>query len=211
MSEASVLDLNDLLDASPDGLLLVDAEGTIRLTNRRTEEIFRYATGSLIGASVEQLLPARLRAVHVRHRQTYEKNPQVRPMGIGRPLMGRCRDGADVPIEVSLSPVACPAGLAGVIATVREDSERRQAHAEATQAAVTAEDTRIATALLERIVGRLFESGLVLYGALDLSSAPVRQRIEMVLSETDEIIAEMRGLIFDIDPGLARRESSIGA
>ena len=49
-----------LLESAPDGVVLVDAQGQIKLVNRRTEELFGYEPGELIDREVELLVPDRL-------------------------------------------------------------------------------------------------------------------------------------------------------
>ena len=41
-----------LLDAAPDGLLVVDEHGLMQLTNMRMEELFGYPRGELFGRPV---------------------------------------------------------------------------------------------------------------------------------------------------------------
>ena len=53
-----------LLDAAPDGIIVVDETGRILLLNRQTEDLFGYDRGELLGRSVDDLLPERLRQVH---------------------------------------------------------------------------------------------------------------------------------------------------
>ena len=86
-----------LLESAPDAILLVDAGGTIKLANRRTEEMFGYPPGQLFGAAVELLVPERLRDAHLGHRAGYAAEPRAREMGAGLELSGRRRDGTRVP------------------------------------------------------------------------------------------------------------------
>lgn len=115
-----------LIEAAPDAMVLADAEGVIRLVNRRTEELFGYPREELIGESVEVLLPFSLRARHVGHRGSYALDPRVRPMGAALELSARRRDGSSFPVEVSLSPLETDSGLL-VSAAVRDVSERQRA------------------------------------------------------------------------------------
>jgi len=119
-----------LLDAAPDGIVMVDESGQILLVNRQIEDLFGYDRGDLLGRSVDDLLPERLRPVHRADRTRYRVEPQTRPMGAGRPLLGRRADGSEVPVEVSLSPIKSDNGLR-VIATVRDISARTKLEAEA--------------------------------------------------------------------------------
>jgi PAS domain S-box-containing protein len=118
-----------LLEAVPDALVITDRDGRILLVNSQTEHLFGYRREELIGQLVEVLVPERFRARHVGQRAGYVAAPRVRPMGQGLDLWGRCKDGREVPVEISLSPMPTPEGLV-VVSTVRDASERRRAEAQ---------------------------------------------------------------------------------
>jgi PAS domain S-box-containing protein len=56
------------LDAAPDAMIIIDAFGVIRYTNRQVSALFGYRHDEIIGQSIEQLMPERFRARHVSHR-----------------------------------------------------------------------------------------------------------------------------------------------
>jgi PAS domain S-box-containing protein len=114
-----------LLQSSSQAILGVDEQGRIVLTNTRTEEIFGYTADELIGAPIESLLPPSVRGVHTRHRTEYFTRPRVRPMGIGMELSGLRKDGAEFPVEVSLSNVQTEEGLFA-IAFVTDITQRKR-------------------------------------------------------------------------------------
>src|SRR5262245_39162429 len=94
------------LESLPDAVVVVDARGRILRVNTHTEVLLGYERGELIGQPVEMLVPERLREGHTAHRQGYEEAPHVRPMGSGRALSARHKDGREVPVEIMLSPGA---------------------------------------------------------------------------------------------------------
>ncbi|HYA59321.1 MAG TPA: PAS domain S-box protein [Burkholderiaceae bacterium] len=94
-----------IFESQPEGVLLVDAGGHILRANHRIAELFGYSAEELLGQPVEMLLPESLRAAHVGHRKGYLQAPTVRPMGQGRDLKGRRRDGSEFSVELSLAPV----------------------------------------------------------------------------------------------------------
>lgn len=100
-----------LLEAAPDGMVIVDADGRIVLANRQTERLFGYPREEILGAPVEILIPERFRAGHAGHRDSYVHAPRVRPMGAGLELFGRRKDGTDFPVEISLSPLETEEGM----------------------------------------------------------------------------------------------------
>ena len=117
-----------LLEAAPDAMVIVDAEGRIALVNRQTERLFGYRRDELIGQPVEMLLPESVRARHRGQRSAYTAAPDVRPMGAGLELLARRRDGSEFPAEISLSPLRTAKGVL-VSAAIRDITDRKRAAA----------------------------------------------------------------------------------
>ena len=139
-----------LFDAIPDGLILVDDSGAIKLANRQSELVFGYAPDELVGRRVEELLPRRYRGAHEQHRTHYEDNPHTRPMGLGLNLFALRKDGTEIPVEISLSKVRSPEGdMDMTAAVVRDVSEHRRMeealrqHEERLQVALTNSPTAV--------------------------------------------------------------------
>lgn len=95
-----------LFESASQGVLAVDASGRIVLVNAKTEELFCYTRGELVGQQVEVLVPENLRDIHTRHRTGYFEHPRSRYMGLGLDLLARRRDGTMFPVEISLSYVS---------------------------------------------------------------------------------------------------------
>ena len=115
-----------LLESAPDAIVIIDPNGQIVLANSQAERVFGYDRVELIGQPIEMLLPERLRTRHTQHRATYVAEPHTRPMGVGLDLVARHRDGAEFPVEISLSPLQTEEGLL-VTSVIRDITERKQA------------------------------------------------------------------------------------
>ena len=115
-----------LLESAPDAIVIIDPNGQIVLANSQAERVFGYDRVELIGQPIEMLLPERLRTRHTQHRATYDAEPHTRPMGVGLDLVARHRDGAEFPVEISLSPLQTEEGLL-VTRVIRDITERKQA------------------------------------------------------------------------------------
>lgn len=99
-------EVEGLLESAPDATCVIDAAGTIVRVNAQLERMFGYARDELIGQPVEILVPTELRERHRGHVSTYVAAPSVRPMGAALSLRGQRKDGVEVAVEVSLSPVS---------------------------------------------------------------------------------------------------------
>ncbi len=131
-----------LLEAAPDAMVCVDADGRIALVNAQTERLFGYGRDELIGQPVEILVPDQVRDVHPGHRAGYMADPRPRPMGAEIQLAGRRRDGTTFPAEVSLSAMDTGEGLL-VTAVVRDVTERLEIAAERERLRTQAERDRL--------------------------------------------------------------------
>jgi PAS domain S-box-containing protein len=127
------LPFRQLVDAAPDGIVVVDQAGTIVLVNAETERMFGYARDELVGQPIHLLVPERLRARHPEHVKSYHAAPRLRPMGSGLELYGHRRDGTEFPVEISLSPIQ-HASERLVVAGIRDVTDRRQIEREAKRA-----------------------------------------------------------------------------
>jgi diguanylate cyclase (GGDEF)-like protein/PAS domain S-box-containing protein len=115
-------EFRQLFESTPDGLLLVAADGTIARANTQADHIFAVPPGSLIGRGVESLIPTRLRSAHVRLREAYTSHPVSRSMGSRKQLLALRGDGSEFPIDASLSPISIDEKRL-VLCAIRDASE----------------------------------------------------------------------------------------
>ena len=115
-----------LLEAAPDGMVIVDHQGTIVMVNAQMERLFGHNREDVIGRHVEMLVPTRFKDVHPFHRGQYVKNPRIRPMGADLELYALRKDGVEFPVEISLSPMESEEDNL-IIAAIRDITERKRA------------------------------------------------------------------------------------
>ena len=121
-----------LFEFSPDAILITDSEGVVRTANPRTEELFGYASGELIGQPVEILVPKRFRQAHPAHRENYGAHPRTRQMGAALNLFGVRKDGTEFPVDIMLKPLQTEDGPA-VVGFIRDMTEQHAAQEELRQ------------------------------------------------------------------------------
>jgi PAS domain S-box-containing protein len=93
------------VEFGPDAVVITDASGTIVSVNAQTEALFGYGRDELVGSSVEMLLPEGLGAAHADQRADPPAALRTRSMGAGGPLRGRRKDGTELTVEISFSPL----------------------------------------------------------------------------------------------------------
>jgi PAS domain S-box-containing protein len=94
-----------IIESAPDGMLVVDADGRILLSNPKAEKIFGHAIGELVGTAVAQLVPVATRVAHAEMRTRFMAEGQSSQMGEGMKVVGLGKDGTEFPLTISLSPL----------------------------------------------------------------------------------------------------------
>lgn len=199
--------LLEVVEAMPDGIVIVDGDGLIVLVNREMERLVGYAREQMLGQAVEMLIPGNLRDEHVSNRADFAAAPHRRSMGLGLDLAAQRQDGSSFPVEIALAPADLD-GERVVIATVRDVTASRSTEAELQAArarVMLAEDhERIARDLHDTVIQRLFAAGLTLQSVLPTVPEKAQAKIESIIDTQDDAIRELRTAIF----GLSSKRSA---
>ncbi|MEV6302930.1 PAS domain S-box protein [Actinoplanes sp. NPDC051861] len=176
-----------LLDTAPDAIIVSRSDGIITLANRRAHDMFGYPADTLVGTSVDDLVPEDVREQHPTNRRTYlggEHQPLRR-----LPLRGLRRDGTVFAVEVSLSAMAGPDQQTYVTAVLRDDTAQREAARTRALLAsiVQSSHDAIVTTDLDGLVLSWNPGAEILYGypAADMIGKPIDEIIP-VARRTDE-------------------------
>lgn len=117
------------VEASPSGMVMIDASGAIVLVNAETERLFGYRRDEMIGRPIDMLVSSDLRARHFQHRADFTMQPMARRMGAGRDLHALRKDGTEFPVEIGLNPIHTHNGLF-VLSVIVDITERARAEAD---------------------------------------------------------------------------------
>ncbi len=186
-----------LLDAAPDGVLVVNPAGDIVFVNERAVGMFAAdGTEQLIGLTVDELLPEQARGAHRAHRTRYRANPEVRAMGAGRTLLARRLDGTEFYTEISLSPLEHDDELL-IVADVRDITARvaSEDHLHRVLLTLDASDDGVFMFDAETLAYTYVNEGavrLVAYGRADLfEMTPLHLNPYATESEYHDIVARL--------------------
>jgi PAS domain S-box-containing protein len=121
--------LGPVLDSISDGVVIVERGGTIVLANRAMEEMAGWSREELVGQPVEVLVPSGFRADHVALRTAFVERPHALRGGQRLEMAVQRRDGGDVPVQVTLTPMETDGGLL-VSASVQDITESKMTRRE---------------------------------------------------------------------------------
>ncbi|WP_166521628.1 PAS domain-containing sensor histidine kinase [Zobellia amurskyensis] len=113
-----------LLESAPDAMVIVNKKGKIQLINNQAEKLFGYRAEELIDKSVEILVPQRFHHKHFEHRSKFFSKPLARNMGEGKELYGKQKNGKEIPVQISLSPLHSEEGLL-ISAAIRDITKQK--------------------------------------------------------------------------------------
>lgn len=121
----SDMPIQPILDTAVDGIIIIDAAGTIQLFNRAAEQMFGYTAIEVIGRNVKVLMPAPFDKEHDCYLENYFATGVKRIIGIGREVVALRRDGSTFPVELAVGEVHDRPNLR-FVGFVRDISEKKQ-------------------------------------------------------------------------------------
>jgi two-component system sensor histidine kinase/response regulator len=122
--EAKEKEFGALLESAPDPIVISNAEGIIEMVNRQTEVLFGFSHGELVGQPLEMLVPGRDRHAAA---------------GSCEGSTGITREGRNIPLEITRSPIVTDKGTRTVSA-MRDITQRKQAEEDLRRAKDVAEE-----------------------------------------------------------------------
>ncbi len=99
-------ELQALLDAAVDAVVMIDHRGIMSAFNRAAERMFGYDTNELLGQSVNMLMPVPDRSEHDSYLDRYARTGVPHIIGVGREVEAMRKDGSRFPAFLSVGQVA---------------------------------------------------------------------------------------------------------
>src|SRR5579863_7098751 len=87
-------DLDALLDAAVDGIILIDHGGRVEVFNRAAERLFGYGAAEIMGHNIKELMNAEDARAHDDHIARFIATRIPRIIGKGREVYARRKDGS---------------------------------------------------------------------------------------------------------------------
>jgi PAS domain S-box-containing protein len=125
--------LRAVVDTAVDGVILIDANGTIVTFNPACEKLFGYTADEVIGKNVRMLMPTPYREQHDRYLENYLRTGEAKIIGIGREVTGRRKDGSTFPMDLSVGE-ATQGGQSTFVGVIHDLTERNRTQEQLIQA-----------------------------------------------------------------------------
>jgi PAS domain S-box-containing protein len=131
---ASELRFGSVMRSAKDAIIATDMHGRIAFWNAGAERLFGWTEAEMTGQDLDRIVPLSYRDAHRAGMERMRRTGEGRVIGKVVELSGLRKDGAEVPIELSLGSWEA-GGHRYFSAVVRDISERKAAEAERKRAA----------------------------------------------------------------------------
>ena len=125
--------LRSITDAAKDAIIMMDDSGLVTFWNPAAETMLGYAVNEVVGRKLHEFLaPERFRAAHVNAFPHFQKTGEGGAVGKTVELAAVRRDGAEIPVELSMSamPIKDKWHAVGIM---RDITERKKVETELAQ------------------------------------------------------------------------------
>jgi PAS domain S-box-containing protein len=126
--------LQALVETAVDGVILIDARGTVVTFNPACERMFGYAAREVLGQNIKMLMPEPFHSEHDGYLANYQRTREAKIIGVGREALGQRKDGSTFPMDLSIGEAEQDGGsiFVGILhdLTSRKRTEQQLAQAQ---------------------------------------------------------------------------------
>ncbi|MBF0380736.1 MAG: PAS domain S-box protein [Magnetococcales bacterium] len=115
-----------IVDTVADGIITINAVGTVQTFNPSAEKLFGYKASDVIGQNVKMLMPEPYHSEHDNYLLRYITKGDPRVIGIGREVSGRHSSGSIFPMELAVNEMKTDKERL-FVGVIRDISERKEA------------------------------------------------------------------------------------
>lgn len=119
------IEFEAVLNTLVDGVIIIDAVGTMRLFNPACTKIFGYEANEVVGKNVKMLMPEPYHGEHDQYLKSYGNTKVKKIIGIGRDMTGLKKNGATFPMDLSVGESSLN-GRALYVGVIRDLTERHK-------------------------------------------------------------------------------------
>ena len=193
--------LRRVVNATHDGIIVIDEHGTIESFNAGAERLFGHAAAEVIGQDVAIVVPAPHKARHAEYMQRYATTGETRILGQEREFEATRKDGASVWIALRVGLLEeGPGPHRRFIGVIHDITERKRAEIELRHAKEAAEDA--ASAKSEFLANMSHEIRTPMHGVLGaiemLQDTPLTGQQERYLDTARTSASILLGVIDEI-------------
>ncbi len=120
--------LRNMAASAQDAIIEIDARGIVNFWNQAAERIFGYQESEALGRNLHELIaPERFHGAYAVGFEHFVVKGEGHLIGKTTELLGRHKDGTEIPIEISIAGIADDRGERHEIGILRDISERKAA------------------------------------------------------------------------------------
>lgn len=192
MLQSSTARIRAIIDTATEGIVTIDARGSVESFNGSAERMFGYRADEVIGRNVSLLMPMPYQAEHDQYLNRYLQTGERRVIGIGREVTGLRRNGTTFPIDLSVGE-----GRIGekvfFTAIIRDITERKDMQSKLNQAERLAAVGELAAGVAHEVnnpINTIINCAQLLKDGDDLD-----ENCDTIISEGERIAVIVRDLL----------------
>ena len=132
--------LRSIVEAAVDGIIVIDARGSIEAFNPGAERLFGYTLDDVLGKNVNMLMPEPYHSEHHGYMRRYLETGEQKIIGIGREVAAKRKDGTTFPVHLSVGemPLNGARKFTGIIQDLTSRVAMEERHREQASSCVSA-------------------------------------------------------------------------